>query len=66
MTVERRMDTAERRRFWSDVDVLAAEAKRLPSWMRGKGVEPKQGATSGKSSRRIVSLKAARSTSVAR
>ena len=35
MTVERRMDTVERRRFWNDVDRLAAQAKNLPNWMRG-------------------------------
>ena len=64
MTVERRMDTAERRRFWNDVDVLAAEAKRLPSWMRGKDVEIKGDTVSGKTTKKVVRLKAA--TSAAR
>ena len=41
MTIERRMDTVERRRFWRDVDVLATQAKRLPSWMRGKDDQSK-------------------------
>jgi hypothetical protein len=30
------MDTVERRRYWKDVEVLAAQAKRLPDWMRGR------------------------------
>ena len=64
MTVERRMDTAERRRFWNDVDVLAAEAKRLPSWMRGKDAEIKRDAVSGKTTKKVVRLKTA--TSAAR
>lgn len=39
--IERRMDTVERRRYWKDVEVLAAQAKRLPNWMRGKDNVPK-------------------------
>jgi hypothetical protein len=58
------MDTAERRRFWNDVDMLAAEAKRLPGWMRGKDVEMKRNTVSAKTTNKVVRLKTA--TSAAR
>jgi hypothetical protein len=63
--VERRMDTVERRRFWNDVDVLAAQAKRLPCWMRGREGQSSPLAEPDRTRRRPARSNGAKTTSAA-